>query len=109
MASAERRRHQRVTLSQPLRGAVGTTRVYVLDASISGVRIAHQAQLPDPGQFVRVEVPTEMGPIKLDCEVVRRVTANQLFHSGLAIVSADRQSTERFRSIFTAELKKHEN
>ena len=99
MVSADRRRHPRINLPQPIRGAVGAARVYVLDASVGGIRIAHQVTLPGPGEFCRVEVPTDLGPIKLDCEVVRTVPERTLYHTGLQIVSADHQSAERLRSI----------
>ncbi len=98
----DRRRFERVRLRQPIRGVVGTTRIYVLDTSVTSLRVAHQAALPPPGQFCRVELPTEVGPIKLDCEVVRTTSADQLFHTALWVVAADRQSTERLRSLFTS-------
>ena len=86
-------------MPQPIRGAVGPARVYVLDASVGGIRIAHQASLPPPGGLCRVEVLTDVGPIKLDCEVVRTVHERQLYHTGLNIVAADHQSAERLRSM----------
>lgn len=109
MPLTERRRHPRVTLRRPLRAEVGGTRVYVLDTSISGLRVAHQGALPQPREFCRIELPTEMGLIRLDCEVIRTVMDKALFHSGVAIVAADHQSTQRLRSICDAELKKREN
>jgi len=105
----ERRRHPRITLRRPLRGAVGSTRIYVMDTSISGLRVAHSGALPQPREFCRIELPTDLGAIKLDCEVIRTVLEKDLFHSGVAIVAADHQSTERLRSIYDAELKKREN
>ena len=99
MVTADRRRHPRINLPQPIRGAVGVARIYVLDASVGGIRIAHQVTLPGPGEFCRVEVPTDLGPIKLDCEVVRTVPERTLYHTGLQIVAADHQSAERLRSI----------
>lgn len=86
-------------MPQPIRGAVGTARVYVLDASVSGFRVAHQAALPSPGGFVRIEVTTDLGPICLDCEVVRTVPEKSLYHTGLQILASDHQSAERLRSM----------
>lgn len=108
MTTTERRRHRRVKLREPLRGAVGTARIYVLDASLGGMRVAHQGTLPAPGAFCRVELPTDVGTIKVDCEVVRTVpqpppltqTTKPIFHSGLAVVAADRQSAERLKTMF---------
>jgi hypothetical protein len=99
MVTHDRRRFPRIRMPQPIRGAVGAARVYVLDASVGGIRVAHQAALPGPGSFCRVEVMTDLGPIKLDCEVVRTVNERALLHTALTIVSADRQSAERLRSI----------
>ena len=99
MTTADRRRYPRVNLPQPIRGSVGAARVYLLDASVGGLRIAHQAALPGPGEFCRVELPTDLGPIKLDCEVVRTIAERTLFHTGLQIVAADHQSAERLRSM----------
>lgn len=101
MDSAERRRYHRVNLPQPIRGAVGPARVYVLDASVGGIRIAHQVALPAPGEFCRIEVPTDLGPLTLDCEVVRTVPERSVYHTGLQILAADHQSAERLRSICT--------
>lgn len=95
----DRRRSQRVTLRQPMRGAVGDARVYVVDASLAGIRIAHQSPLPTPGSFCRVEMPSDVGPIKLDCQVIRTVTQNAIFQTGLSIAAADRQSSERLRAL----------
>ena len=92
MVTADRRRHPRFNLQQPIRGAVGSARVYVLDASVGGILIAHQVALPSPGEFCRVEVPTDLGPIKLDCEVVRTMTERSVYHTGLQILATDHQS-----------------
>ena len=76
--------------------------MYVLDASVSGFRVAHQAELPAPGGFVRIEVTTNLGPIRLDCEVVRTVPERSLYHTGLQILASDHQSAERLRSMCAA-------
>lgn len=101
MPTNERRRFRRWTLRQPLRGAVGDARVFLVDGSLGGIRIVHQTALPSPGAFCRVEVLSDLGPMKLDCEVVRTMPQNSLFYSGLAIVAADWQSTERLKSLFS--------
>ena len=108
MFTRDRRRHPRVRLHEPMRGAVGEARIYLVDVSVGGVRIAHHAPMPDPGGFCRIELPSEMGPIKLDCEVVRTVPqtppsrdpAKVVYYSGLQVVAADLQSVERLRSLF---------
>jgi hypothetical protein len=109
MIATERRQHPRLKLREPLRGAVGPSRIYILDASVGGMRVAHQGTLPPPGEVCRLELPTDVGTIKVDCEVVRTVpqpppltqTTKPIFHSGLQVVSAaDRQSAERLKAIF---------
>jgi hypothetical protein len=101
----ERRRYRRVTLRKPIRAAIGSTPVFVLDASRGGLRVAHQAHLPPPGSICRVEMKSDVGPIQVDCAIVHTViqhaasAAKNLFYSGLQIVSADRQSEERVREI----------
>lgn len=108
MFTKDRRRHPRTRLQEPLRGVVGDARVYVVDASLGGVRLAHQAPLPAPGGFCRVELPSEMGPITLDCEVMRTASqpstshdpARAVYYSGLQVIAADLQSAERLRSLF---------
>jgi hypothetical protein len=107
MTSVERRRYPRIRFDKPIRGAVGATRVYVEDVSMGGLRIIHQAPLPEPRAVVRVDVPTEVGPISVDCEIVRTTTDRSLFHTGVQIVApADRQSGERLRTLFTTTPKR---
>ena len=107
MTDQDRRRHERVKLPQPIRAAIGPTRVYVLDASVGGMCIAHQAAIPHPGEFCRIEVPSDLGMIRLDCEVVRTVPERTVYHSGLQIIAADRQSAERLRTIFDESKHSH--
>ncbi|HEX9162903.1 MAG TPA: PilZ domain-containing protein [Thermoanaerobaculia bacterium] len=108
MVTSERRRFERTRLREPISGSVGNARVYILDASLGGMRVAHQGTLPPPGAYCRIELPTDMGTIKVDCEVVRTVaqpppltqTTKPIFHSGLAVVAAvDHQSDERLKAM----------
>lgn len=93
-----------------MRGAVGAARVYVLDGSIGGVGVLHESNLPAPGDICRVEISSDVGPITLDCEVVRTVQhgtpkngfGKTLFQSGLRVVAADHQSAQRLRTMFGA-------
>jgi hypothetical protein len=99
MYPTERRRFTRVTLRQPVRGVIGDARVYLVDGSAGGIRIVHRTALPTPGAYCRVEISSDLGPVKLDCEIVRTVMHNALYHSGLSIVAADRQSSERLKTL----------
>jgi hypothetical protein len=107
MTTKERRRFSRVRPPQPLPASIGVTRVYVLDGSIGGVALLHENVLPPLGEICRLEVATSIGPMTLDCEVVRTVQkashnglTKPLFHSGLRVVAADHQSAHRLRATF---------
>jgi hypothetical protein len=108
MVESDRRRHQRIKLRTPIRGAVGVSRVFVTDGSVAGMAIAHQGALPPPGGICRVELASDWGPIRVDCEVVRTVehvatpTRQPVYLSGLQIVVMDHQSAQRLRSLFDA-------
>src|SRR5690349_3704648 len=67
----ERRKYQRVVLTRPLPGRLGGARVYVLDASLVGLRVAHQGTVPAAGSSCRVDFEWEGRLIELDCEVRR--------------------------------------
>ena len=105
MSTSDRRRRTRVMFRTPVRGDAGGARIYVLDASPIGLGIEHEGELPPPGSICRLEMPSELGPIRLDCAIVRTVkrsadaAARALFRSGLEVVSADRQSEARLRSV----------
>lgn len=78
----------------------------LLDASIAGVRVAHQNPLPAVGATCRVMFQSEFGPISVDCEVVRTderppvgFSDPPTYESGLRVLSADRQSQERLREM----------
>lgn len=106
----DRRRFRRIKLRTPIRGAVGTSRVYLTDGSVAGVGVAHQGTLPPPGGIVRLELNSDWGPIHVDCQVVRTVarpsnstsTQPPVFQSGLQIVVMDHQSAERLRTAIEA-------
>ncbi len=99
----DRRRHTRVPCR--MRGAVGSTGVMVIDLSMGGIGVVHESALPPPGGICRLEVPSEVGPISLDCAIVRTVKRNAtdaarvVFHTGLQVLAADRQSQARLQTI----------
>ena len=107
MPTNDRRRHSRVRFRTPIRGDAGGERIFVLDVSPGGVGIAHEAVLPPPGGVCRVELPSDLGPIRLDCAIVRTVkrsaddAARELFYSGLQVLATDRQSEARLQSIIS--------
>ncbi len=106
MLQSERRRFHRVILVQPIRAFAGATPVQVVDASIAGLRVLHQTQLPQSGATCRVMFQSEFGPISVDCEVVHTVERssqeigdNPTLQTGLRVLAADRQSQERLREM----------
>lgn len=105
----ERRKHRRVQLRTPIRGAVGDARVFLTDSSIGGLGLAHQGTLPAPGGIIRLELVSDWGPIRVDCQVVRTVersttqtqtqTQRPVYQSGLQIVVMDHQSSQRLQTM----------
>ena len=95
----ERRRHRRIQMRTPIRGAIGASRVYLTDTSLRGVGVSLESgTMPAPGSVCRVELSSDWGPIRIDCEVVRTVDRQ----SGLEIVVMDRQSAERLKTMIEA-------
>ena len=99
---SDRRRHTRVRMRTPVRGEVAHSRVFVTDGSLAGIGVAHQGTLPAPGEICRVELASDWGPIRVDCQVIRTEPKRELFLSGLKIVVMDHQSAERLRTMIEA-------
>jgi len=103
----ERRRYPRVTLQPPLVGSVGKAAVIVLDASASGLRVAHHSTLPVPGDPCRIEVRYGRSVVVYDCVVVRTIEQptpltshrTELYQTGLEIVGADDRSRRRLEML----------
>jgi len=70
--------------------------VYLVDASVEGIRIAHQGAIPAVGQSCRVSFEWEGHSIELDCQVIHnslfRLAKNpeekSIYHAGLRIAEA---------------------
>ena len=85
-------------------------RVYILDISLNGVRIAHQGTLPAPGRECVLSFEWEGHPIELRCEVTRNVlerlaknpAEKSVYHAGLNIVHADARSRTELRKMIGA-------
>lgn len=90
MPKSERRRFQRIVPPNPIRARAGQTRVFVLDASMNGFRVAHQEPIHSP---CTLRIDWEGGPILAECVVVRQGThrpaktafEKPTYHSGLHI------------------------
>jgi len=106
----ERRKYQRVVMTRPLPGRLGGARVYVLDASLIGLRIAHQGSAPPAGSPCTIEFEWEGRLIELECEVRRNAlhklskSANEksIYHAGLAITGAVGDSDSALRGMIAA-------
>ncbi len=85
-------------------------RVYIIDLSLSGARIAHQGTLPPPGRECVLTFEWEHHPIELRCEITRntleRLAKNasekSLYHAGLRIIDADQESRDALRTMIAA-------
>jgi len=107
MLFVERRRVQRVKLLEPLRGTVGSVRVFVVDLSLRGIRVAHQEQIGGAGAPVTLQANWNGRTITLECRVVRTqihrmaetATGKTLYHSGLAITRAHESAAAMLREL----------
>lgn len=108
----ERRRVQRVKLSDPLRGTMESNRVFIVDVSLRGLRIAHQEPIGDKGSIVTLRATWDAKPIELKCEIVRtqihRVAQSAmqktLYHSGVEIRQAVGLSAITLRELIEAHV-----
>jgi len=96
-----------VKLPRALAARVGTARVFLVDASVEGIRIAHQGALPPAGQRCHLSLEWEGHPIELDCEVIHnslfRLAKNagekSVYHAGLRIANAIGESRVVLRQL----------
>ena len=103
----ERRKVSRVKLPQPLGGRLGAARVFLVDASVEGLRIAHQGAVPAVGQICRVSLEWQGRSIELDCEVIhnsifklaKAAGEKSIYHAGLRIANAIGESRSVLRQL----------
>lgn len=88
----ERRRVQRVQLPQPLAATAGSTRVFIVDVSLRGLRLLHQDDIGAVGAACVVRAEWDGRPMELQCTIVRTMrsatpgrSGRTQYHSGLAI------------------------
>jgi hypothetical protein len=106
----ERRRHERVSIPQPIRTSIAGVPGHLIDASVGGVALMHQQSALPRGAECRLVFYSQYGPITIDCEVAR--TAPNLdmgasrdtgaWRTGLRIVSIDAESDARLRHLVLA-------
>lgn len=99
----ERRGIQRVGFLQPLRGRIGDTKVFVVNACLRGFCVAHQEWIGEIGDHIRLVFDHDGSSIRAECEIrwnrVHRPgthSSKAIFHSGMKIVSI---SEEHSRSL----------
>jgi len=103
----ERRRLQRVKLLEPLAGKVAGQRVFILDISRSGVRVAHQESLGAQGERYPIEFEWDGRYIVFDATLTHtrahRVGAasyaRSVYHSGFTIASIAPRSEAALREM----------
>jgi len=103
----ERRKFQRVAMVRPIQAQLGAARVYILDASRSGLRIAHQGTVPPLGGKARLTFSFDDHYIELECEVRRNSLyklakkdgEKSIYHAGLQIISAIGESDAALRQM----------
>lgn len=109
-ANEERRKYQRVTLVRPLVARIGAARVFLLEASLSGIRVAHQGNIPAEGAICTILFEWEAIPVTLECRITRNTlqklarNANEksVYHVGLEIVRASDEAMKTLRDMITA-------
>jgi hypothetical protein len=103
----ERRQYGRVTPVQKIRGTVGSVVVFVVDLSLTGLRVAHQEPLPALGESCVVTFNWEGRRLTMRCEVRRTIMIKAarsgfekpLMHTGLAILTKDPLADRTLREI----------
>lgn len=106
----ERRQFARVTPVQRIRGTAGNVVIFVMDLSLSGLRLAHQDPLPAVGQRLPVTFDWEGRRFSGTCELRRTTTAKParsqfekpLYHSGVVILAKDATGERVLRDIIAA-------
>jgi len=56
---------QRVRLAEPLRGTIGAVRIFVMDVSLRGLRVAHQENIGEIGSSCVVRCEWKGQPMDL--------------------------------------------
>lgn len=107
MEPPDRRQFGRVTPVERIRGTAGSIVVYVIDLSLTGIRVAHQAPLPPVGEKLTVSFEWQGGRASIQCEV-RRTRLEKaprskfekpLYHTGLMVVAKDPASDRTMRDL----------
>jgi hypothetical protein len=107
----DKRQYQRIVPLRPIPARVGTARVYILDMSVTGLRIAHQMTLGG-GELFELKFEWEGRQVVLFCKVVHNRLAKRAkddsekstYHAGVAIADALGESDVALREIIAAHV-----
>jgi hypothetical protein len=99
-----------VRLVRPLVGRVGTARVFLIEASLSGVLVAHQGNIPPEGATAVVMFEWDGIPVALECQIVRNTlqkmarNANEknVYHAAMEIIRASGEAMKTLRDMITS-------
>jgi hypothetical protein len=105
--STDRRRLQRVKLIEPLPGNIDGQRVFIVDVSRQGLRVAHQESLGPQGERRRIEFSWEGHHVAVEGTLthtrVQRVGvashARSIYHSGFTIATISTRSEQVLREM----------
>lgn len=101
----EQRRYQRITPADPIKARVSGLEAYIVNLSLSGVRIAHRDPPMEIGVISTVEFEGVSSHIVMECEVVwsalhrerKQRDLRDIYHSGARIMGADPRSGQALR------------
>lgn len=106
-ASSERRRLQRVRLLEPLAGRIDAHRIFILDVSLTGMRVAHQDGVGLAGEHRMVEFEWDGRKAAVECQLTHSElqragnasNSRSIYHSGFDIVAMSPGSDEVLREM----------
>lgn len=101
-------------LLEPLPGRIGAQRVFILDVSRTGMRVAHQEAIGGPGEQCTVEFEWDARRVALECTLrhsqVQRIGtaayARSIHHSGFTIVAGSPGSEEVLREMIARHVER---
>jgi len=107
--SSDRRRFQRIGLPRPVGGRSGAARVFLIDLSLGGFRVAHQLALK-PNDPFELSFEWEGQRITMRCSVIHNVlfrlaktsAEKSIYHAGLRIDEATVSSRSALREMIAS-------
>ncbi|MEO8036207.1 MAG: hypothetical protein ABI837_17355, partial [Acidobacteriota bacterium] len=111
---ADQKRFARIRPIKPLPALLGSVRVFILDASLDGFRIAHQERFAESAAAVQtISIDWEGERAWLECTVEwteaqhpAKPNAKTLYHSGLQIHSMQAHARELLREVIEHHVKR---